>query len=81
VGWGLIEAVQDATNERIKAWYARKLLQRVEFFLLKWEEHPLRTQEEVLQLIRKAIVLGGGNPPPMPVPKRQPSRGGWVVSS
>lgn len=82
-GTGFIQALmgsaQDPTG--IDAWYARRLCQRIEFNLIAWEEHPYRTREDVLQLLRTAIQLAGVIPPEMPLPVNHRRRGGWHVGS
>jgi hypothetical protein len=63
--------------------YARRLIRKLEGDFNRWEAHPLRTHEEVLRLVRKAIVLAGGEPPPLPLVSNEPARlrGGWTISS
>ena len=81
--WDLIGALGESCqcSTGIDVVYARRLLQKFEFNLLHWEQHPRRTQEDVLRLVQRAIVLGGGDPPAIPRPEPVRRRGGWAISS
>lgn len=84
-GWGLIGAVQASSLERpgepwVDCWYARRLLQGVEFNLQAFERRPGRKHADILELVRRAIEGAGFIPPPMPGLKRLlPRRGGWAA--
>ena len=83
-GLGLSEAVKSSSLQLsgIDTVYAINVIRRLEFFFIQWEAHPMRTKEEVLGLLAKAIVLAGGDAPR--VPRGAPGtkrRGGWGVAS
>lgn len=77
----LVWSSQDDTMIDIE--YARRLVRKFEFFFNQWEGEPRRTKDEVLLLLRKAIVLGGGVVPSLPLApiRSRHHAGGWTVSS
>lgn len=65
----------------VDVWHARNVLERLGGPVLSWERHPLRTQREVLEFLRRAIARAGGEPPEIPLPANPRRRGGWHVGS
>ncbi len=70
-GWSLVDAVQHAGNASISSHHARQVMGRLVGPVAIWEDHPLRTSEEVFTLINRAIELCGGGAPV--------KRGGWRI--
>lgn len=72
--YSLSAAVGTAGEGGIVAEYARRVLRRCAgtHALPEWEEHPFRTQRDVLALLELAITHCGG---------RVPGRGGWRVAA
>lgn len=83
LGWGLVSALMNSSQDEslIDTYYARRVLQRLEFHFTKWEAHPARTQEDVLRLVARAIALAGGEAPSIPDFRPALRRGGWRVFS
>lgn len=70
----LYGAVAEASGGDIRGEYARRVLRRLAGTsdLVAWNDHPFRTQREVLSLLERAVAECGG---------MAPRRGGWRVAS
>jgi hypothetical protein len=72
--FSLVGAVRTAGEGGIAAEHALRTLRRLtqHHNLVAWNDHPIRTQAAVLELLDKAIAEHGGR-----VPR---GRGGWTIS-
>lgn len=84
VAWSLVGAISSARVENpIEREQAKKALRKLlkDHDLPSWNAHPLRTQDEVLSIIDRAIVSLGGVAPLTRPSRVRTHRGGWQVTA
>lgn len=83
VAWSLPGALACSDVERaVHVEHARRVLRHLlkEYDIPAWNRHPLRTQEEVLVLVDRALVDLGAEPPRERPLRPRKHRGGWSVT-